>query len=375
MINLNLMGQGMQSEAKPVLYGLLGHLELAREVDFGSLDYYPGIETTEVVHPFEGGLFRHECAIAAYKGILFASWYSNPVHELTGETSIFFSRSCDGGKSWEEPILVATDPEAKILYCPPVFAVSEGKLWLFLNQMVSPDHIHSLDLYLYDEFANRFVAVWSRPIPFKLNTNVYPHPNGGFFMPGRCGEIDGFPNTPAILMSDSVGGEWSIAKIAPDGSLPDGTKYLHPEISAIVSGKEAYLFCRNDASNAPLVYRGDFSAPWTLLTHDIPFVDSKIYSGTLSCGRNYLIGNIMPKSGAKRSRLAVFFSEPGCVLFRKGYLIQNGFSRDLGYGGEQWSYPCAVEDGGMLHVIYSGAVDRCENRAAVHSSLPLDAIR
>ena len=152
---------------------------------------------------------------------------------------------------------VAVEKSGEILYCPPVFAVDDGKLYMFLNQMVRADHIHSFDLYLYDEEQNQFKELWSRPIPFKLNTNAYKLPDGKLILPGRIShEIDAFPITPAVMISDSgkADSEWRLVKIQEDGILPDDSKLVHPEVSLTVCNGKIYAFCRNDQRSVPLLY-------------------------------------------------------------------------------------------------------------------------
>ena len=121
--------------------------------------------------------------------------------------------------------------------------------------MVSADHIHSLDLYVLNTETDAFEMLWSRPIPFKLNTNVVTLPNGKLMLPGRITKMDGFPNTPAVLLSDSgkIDGEWRF-KIAENGNLPDGKELVHPEISVICANEVLYMFCRNDQKRVPIVY-------------------------------------------------------------------------------------------------------------------------
>lgn len=350
---------------------MLPKVQLA-SLDMETLKNYPDAEVHEIFHPEENNVFRHELAIIEFKGVLFAAWYSCPAKELAGETPIVFCRSFDGGKTWTRPETVATDPTGAILYCPPVFGIEDGKLYMLLNQMVAPDHMHSLDLYIFDEEAEKFTELWSRPIPFKLNTNIYTLPDGRLMLPGRIGDLDKFPNTPALMTAEKIDSEWKLEYIAPDGNLPDGTKYVYPELSAILDGDDVWMFCRDDERQVPLVYKGKAGGEWTLYAHDIPFINSKIYSGTLSDGRNYLIGNIWhEKNEYRRAMLAIFFSEKGTMNFTEGYLLQDGYSEELGYGGIQWSYPCAWEEDGKLYVIYTGCVEDNDHRAAVLSILPL----
>lgn len=257
--------------------------------------------------PSEKYAFLHESAIIEYHNVLFAAWYNNRKNELQGETHIRFSLSYDQGKTWSEPKTLVNDESGSILYCPPVFGICDDRLYLLLNQMVAPDHIHSLDLYVYNENNKVFERLWSRPIPFKLNTNVYTLPNGKLILSGRVGNLDGFPKTPAVLISDSgkIDADWRLVKIQQDGRLADGSEFLHPEVSLVINKDIIYAFCRNDARRVPIIYMShDFGESWSgPFSHDIPFHASKIYSGTLSDGRNYVIGNLEPD----RKKLAIFF--------------------------------------------------------------------
>ena len=347
-------------------------LENIRFIDSAvyTLEHDPSVITHTVTMPSEKYGFLHESAVIAYNGKLFAAWYNNRKTELSGETPIRFSVSRDGGMSWSEPETVITDLNGEFLFCPPVFGICGGKLYMLLNQMVSADHIHSLDLYEYDERTGKFGMLRSEPIPFKLNTNVYTLSDGRLIMPGRTGELNGFPDIPAVLISDSgrIDGEWRLVRLQKDGKLADGTRYIHPETSLVICGGRIYAFCRNDAHGVPTVYISEDSGEhWSRpLAHDIPLSASKIYSGTLSDGRNYVIGNLMPD----RKRLAIFFSEPGTMRFTRGILLQDGVSCEFGFG-EAWHYPSACEWDGKLYVIYTVTVSPDNRRGAVISVIDL----
>lgn len=328
----------------------LEHIDLLKNVDTDNLLKINNMKSYTVSLPSEEYNFLHEAAIIEYHGILFAAWYNNKKCELYGETPIRFSISIDKGQTWSKPYEVINDKTGKILYCPPVFGICDDKLYMFINQMVSADHIHSLDLYEYD--GKKFNLKWSKQIPFKCNTNVYSLPNGKLILPGRVGEIDEFPNTPAVLISDSgkIDAEWRLVKIQNDGIIAGDEKYVHPEVSLVVCSEKLYAFCRNDANDTPIIYiSDDFGESWSKpLSHDIPFSNSKIYSGTLSDGRNYVIGNL----DSQRTKLAIFFSKIKSMKFTKGFMLQDGISSSLGFG-DAWHYPSAVEFDGKLYVIYT----------------------
>lgn len=360
------------SDEDRALYGMLEHRTLLTpDIDCAALPAYPGQETHTVCLPNEEFLFLHEAAVMPFHGKLYAAWYNNPEIELNGYTPIRGSVSADGGKSWSPIRIVAEDRSGAILYCPPVFAVYGERLYMFLNEMVSADHIHSFDLYVLEEESGGWRLLWRRPVPFKLNTNVVKLPSGKWMLPGRCGELDGFPATPAVLLSDSgtPDGDWRLVKVQSDRFLPDGCEYVHPESSAIVCGDTVTLFVRDDRRRVPLLYESrDGGESWSGPTsHDIPFSSSKIYAGTLRDGRNYVIGNLHPG----RTRLAVFFSRPGSTVFDRGYLLQDECNAALGYG-VNWHYPCAEEADGKLYIISTVNVDEQNHRGAALTVLPLE---
>ncbi len=360
-----LLRETRLEEKDAILKSMLPECRLCA-CDINGIEKNGSIKTYFVAKPGDEFKFLHEAAITEYNGRLFAAWYNNEKAELTGRTPIRFSVSDDCGKSWSEPVTVVEDKSGKILYCPPVFGKEDGRLYMFLNRMVSADHMHSLDLYIYNEKTNNFERSWSKPIPFKLNTNIYKMSNGKLIMPGRIAEPDGFPQIPAVMISDSgkIDSDWRIINITDKKELPDNSEFIHPEVSLILNENRIYAFCRNDQRNVPIVFLSeDFGESWQgPFASDIPFSSSKIYSGTLSDGRNYVTGNI----GANRKKLCIFFSSGRDVLFDGGCVLQDGFSEELN-AGYQWSYPCAYESGGRLYVIYTVTLNKNNERGAVVS--------
>lgn len=351
---------------------LLKELPLLDEkIDPFQLKKTDKIEEYEIIAPTEEYRFLHEAAIIEYKGTLFASWYNCPSEELYGRTPIRGKRSKDGGKTWSEVEVIIDNGGDVIRYCPPVYGIDGRKLYMLVNEMVAPDCIHALDLLIYNEETDKFEMVWSKPVPVKINTNVYKLNNGKLLLPGRLGKLDEYTDTPCVLISDSgkIDAEWRIVKVLPDKNLPNGDYYHHPENSAIVDGDKVYLFSRNDMGRVPLIYISEdngetWSAP---MRHQIPFSNSKMYSGTLSNGRNYVIGNLQPW----RWDLAIFFTDKNSMVFNTGYLLQE--QKPIGiYSGKQWSYPVAYEADGKLYVIYSAEVSNHFHRGAWVSVVPID---
>ncbi len=325
-------------------------LENIKLLDNNITDINSKFETILVHKPDQQFGFLHEAAIIEYHGVLYASWYNNIKNELQGYTPICGKRSYDGGKKWTDLEILYDDKSEKILYCPPVYGICDDKLYMFVNQMVSADHMHTLDLYVLNNTTDKFELLWSRSIPFKLNTNVVTLPNGKLMLPGRIAKLDGFPNTPAVLISDSgkIDADWRLVKIAENGDLPDGSKLIHPELSVILIEDTLYMFNRNDQRHVPLVYISkDFGEHWSeAIAHDIPYISSKIYAGNLLDGRKYLIANI---DEMNRSKLAIYFTGKNNCFEKRLILFDNTTTKIN--NATACHYPAAYEFNGKLYII------------------------
>lgn len=343
-------------------------------IDKNISEFKHDAEVVLVHEPDDRFGFLHEAAIIEYHGVLYASWYNCPKEELKGYTPICGKRSYDGGKTWTDLEVICENKSGKIMYCPPVYGICDDKLYIIVNQMVAPDYMHSLDLYLLNNETKEFEFLWSRPIPFKLNTNVVSLPNGKLMLPGRIGELDGFPNTPAVLISDSgkIDAEWRLVKIAENGDLPDGRKLVHPEISVMCVDNILYMFNRNDQRKVPFVYISkDFGENWSCAhNHDIPYVSSKIYAGNLSSGRNYLVANI---DEFDRSKLAVYFTDKNSKNFNKKILLFDKENTNI-KNATACHYPCAYESDGKLYIIATVSYSERIRRGAVLFILDLNEI-
>ncbi len=353
------------------------------EYDVASLEMSAAVETFPLQLPDAEYKFQHESAIIVWHGIIFCAWYNCPAYELAGYTPIRGKFSRDGGKSWSEVETIAHDPERKLIYCPPVFGICDDELYLIANTMVGADLIHSMEFYKFDPSTEKFRFLKSEAYPFKLNTNVCTLANGRLMLPGRIAEMDDFPATPAVLISDSgkIDASWRLVKIQPDKFLPDGAELRNPELTAIIQQNVITIFSRNDHRHVPIFYRSyDYGENWgKVMEHDIPFADSKIYSGTLADNRNYIIGNIVSPEipdglFERRSKLALFISEPGTLEFKRNFLLRDGYDPVLDLH-PQWSYPAAYEWERKLYIIYTMSADGDQShRGAMLSIIDLDKI-
>ena len=101
----------------------------------------------------------------------------------------------------------------------------------------------------------------------------------------------------------------------------------------------------------PIVYVSeDFGETWSEpYAYDIPMINSKMYSGELTDGRHYIIGNIDVKN---RSRLAIYFTDDDSAVFTKRVILHDG-AEDAFPTASAYHYPVACEHNGKLYIIYT----------------------
>ena len=83
------------------------------------------------------------------------------------------------------------------------------------------------------------------------------------------------------------------------------------------------------------------------MSHDIPYVSSKIYAGNLSDGKKYITANI---EEFDRSKLAVYFTDTNSNCFNKRVVLFD--KKTAGKeGAVACHYPAAFESNGKLYII------------------------
>ena len=167
------------------------------------------------------------------------------------------------------------------------------------------------------------------------------------------------------MISDSgkIDAEWRLVKIAENGDLPDGKELVHPEISVMLVEDTLYMFNRNDQRKVPLVYLSkDFGETWSeVLSHDIPYVSSKIYAGNLCDGRNYLVANI---DEFDRSKLAVYLTDESGKQFHKKIILFDKKTTNI-KNTTACHYPGAFESEGKLYIVATLGYERARRGAVL----------
>ncbi len=299
-------------------------------------------------------LFLHDAAIVEHKGTLFAAWYNCPVGEMVGSSAIRGRRSTDGGLTWGKVETIAADRSGSgVMYVPIAFLSHAGTLYAFVTNMKGgPDRVVDCEVFVLDEPTDRWESRGHLGQPFLPNSAPVGMADGNLIMAGRMAAQPGdYPVLPAVAIGsgDDPLAPWTCIAVSGDSAIPP-----FPESTAIVDGREVTLFVRND-KGAPILFRSaDCGRTWNgPIGHDVPFGSSKIYAGTLSSGQRYFVANLRDYG---RDLLALGVGRPGEVRFSSVWKLADGLSAELA-AEPQWSYPCATEFDGKLHVVCT-----CEKR-------------
>jgi hypothetical protein len=317
--------------------------------------------------------FLHDTCIAAHDGELHTAWYNCPDREIHGESVIRGRRSPDAGQTWSDVETILADESGEGLHSvPPQLYVDSGKLYCFVGVMVGPDLIRRCDLYVRDDKSGMWQLVGKIADAFQQNTAPVRMANGEYILPGRrSAEIDGYSDMSAVAICDRIDGDWQLVTL-PTGDLckphPETTVYADTDhtmgtelISALV---------RNDGGFPQVFESRDFGRTWFgPISQNMPIGAAKMYAGKLSTGQRYLLSNV--NSDGYRELLTISVSAPDSEQLSRMWSIRNGadWSVEGAKIGSEWSYPSAIENDGMLYVVYTS-----EKRHCAMTAIPVESL-
>lgn len=334
---------------------------------------FPDGATDVMVHRagVDGYNFLHDSAIVSHQGTLFAAWYNCPRAEMVGEALIRGRRSQDGGRTWSGVETIVGDVQNQgILYVPVAFLSHGGTLYAFITNMKGgPDLVHHCEVFVLDEQSNTWVSRGFIAGPFLPNCAPQRLADGNFIIAGRVAEQPGQkPTIPAVAISrgEDLQKPWNVMRLLPTGKL-DGQPIHCPETTVLVEGREVTALVRRERLNSLVFFSHDNGRTWSApCEHNFPMEASKMYAGLLSTRQRYVLCNI--PGGGRRELLAVAVSRPGQKQFSKMWKLRDGADPAL-KSGPEWSYPCAVEADGNLHVVYTSEKHHC-----VLTTIPLKSL-
>lgn len=335
---------------------------------------FPAGATDVMVHRTgaDGYNFLHDSAIVNHQENLVAAWYNCPRGEMVGESLIRGRRSQDGGRTWSGVETIAGDDKKQgVLYVPVAFLSHDGTLYAFVTNMKGgPDLVQHCEAFVLDEKTDTWVSRGFIAGPFLPNCAPQRLADGNFIMAGRMAEQPGQkPTIPAVAISrgEDFTQPWTLVRLLPTGTLDNGQHLPCPETTVLVEGKELTGLVRRERANSLVFFSHDNGRTWSApYEHNFPMEASKIYAGLLSTGQRYVLCNI--PTSRRRELLVIAVSRPGEKTFVKMWKVRDGHDPIL-KSGPEWSYPCAVEADGNLHVVYTSEKHHC-----VLTTIPLESL-
>ncbi|MCL4204783.1 MAG: glycoside hydrolase [Pirellulaceae bacterium] len=319
--------------------------------------------------------FLHDPAMESHRGELFAAWYNCPQQEIVGESLIRCRRSKDGGKTWGELEVIASDTSGDgIHYVPAQLLSHGGVLHAFVGTMQGGhDRIKSCAVYVLDEATSRWQPRGDIADLFLPNCQPIKMADGNWIMAGRSASRFGVkPFIPAVAISqgDDLTGRWNVVPLQTEM-----TSAHCPETTVWVEGSQVVALTRNNTGAAPFVYSSqDYGRTWNAVKeHTLTASASKLYAGHLSSGERYVVFNLpaQGESGFRsRETLVIGVSRPGELAPARIWRVQDRTAPD---SPTAFHYPCAVEHEGRLLVLYT--IGRTTPRQCELAIIPIASLQ
>jgi hypothetical protein len=310
--------------------------------------------------------FLHEPRLEVFENTLFVNFSNAPQFESEPAQIMRGRRSLDGGHTWGDVEIVAggfTDGRRRH-ETAPLLARQDG-LWAFVGRYdYGSKHSLGMEVYRLAADRSRFEPVSDGLVARGFVPFVRPQRlgNGNWIIGGHIRHA----TQAAVAISE--GDDLLRWQVVPIGhNVHPGI----PETALIVDGSRVVALIRPDraermtASVAVSYCDGEDFGPTE--ASDLPVVDSKLFSGTLSTGNHYVIFNATEQDGLPgelpRHRLLIGIMHHGGLgpLMSVYSVIEDTPSSiaaqiaELGEGNgmHAWAYPEAVEHEGTLHVVFS----------------------
>lgn len=333
------------------------------EVDLPKVSELKKVRAERVtIKPFEpekdGYVFMHGVALAKFKGRMYCAWAHNKVQENSDDEEVNYAVSDDDGKTWSKCINGNMKPQNDVAVSHGVFLVHEEKLYFFAPQFKGPigAEMMRMSVYVFDEANEKF-----RYINVAMNERFWPMcepvlmENGNYIMPGIYVASDYRSPDNAAAVAISHGSDilhWDMVKIQRTEDVR-----VWGECCITVNGSNIKMYCREHSGKNKALYSESFNfgQNWSVMDlSDLPMINSKPYSGTLSTGQHYLICSCA-EDISERNPLTIALTEKGENKFSKIYSIDSG---------KKLSYPYAIESDGKLYVAYSSTTEGYNRNSA-----------
>ena len=184
---------------------------------------------------------------------------------------------------------------------------------------------------------------------------------------------DSTPAFPVVLISqgDEIAAPWK--PVLPYDPLnPKSPRIRCAETTVRVNGNEVLIFVRNDEGPSYVFRSENFGQTWSEpFVYPMSVGNSKIFSGKLRDGRNYLVYT-EDRGYFVRSLLVIAVTRPGESQYSKVFKLFEDVDVQIGRGSK-WFYPCACEDGG--HLFVACTLQEPEDfRSVALAKIPIDSL-
>lgn len=319
--------------------------------------------------------FLHDLAVTALYGKIYQAWYNSTDAEICGSSLIRGRFSCDGGSSWSEPFtVIGSINAAEEHYVPVSFFPHDGKLYALITEMVGKNMTISLDLY--EQQADPFEK-WKKVSNvsggFICNASPVRMNNGNYIVGAWIPMKEETPAFPVILISNGadIKKQWRCIFLY-DPLHPQAVKIRCPEISLMADDNKITAFVRNDEGPSYVFISEDFGESWSApCSNPMSIGNSKIYAGTLSNGKRYIVYN-EERGYFIRTLMVIAVMERDSDRFSKVYKVFEDVDAEIGRG-RTWFYPCTCEYDGNLYVACT-LREADGVRSAVMAKIPVDSL-
>lgn len=298
-------------------------------------------------------------AIIKYHNIFYSSWGNSWRGENDDNTILAEKRSDNKGDTWEDYRKIS-EVDIGFGRSHGVYYEHEGKLYVFCPKakydlidaypdlkmesyvMQEDGSYQCLGIVLDEDF-------WPMCEPIKLDDGTLLmaglKTNGGKNAEGAVALCDGKDLT-----------KWEM-KVLPN---PEGFIYWG-ETTVLKASDELIAIVRagGDLHKILISKSTDNGQTWSGLEEsNFPAAQSKMYTGVLENGENYLVFNVAGRGYRDTLAIAV-----GKDKFERIYVIRDGFDAPpLYWGNNEWCYPYAYEDREQhkLYVVYAKDKADCE---------------
>lgn len=319
--------------------------------------------------------FLHDVTLAAHRGCIWEAWYNSTSAEICGSSLIRGRFSADRGEVWSEPFRVVGEAgQAEEHFVPADLFTHEGRLYALITTMTGKNMTVDLQLYVQQEDP---MQPWQRVAKvsegFICNTTPQRMDNGNYIVGAWMPKKEQDPAFPVALISQGgcIEKPWRCVFLF-DPLHPLAPRIRCPEISIVAKGQHVTAYVRNDEGPSYVFESGDEGETWSEpMENTMPIGNSKIFAGTLSDGRPYLIYN-QDRGYFVRTLLVMAVGDRETGRFNRVYKLFEGHDAALDRG-RTWFYPCACELDGTLYV---GATlqETTDVRSAVMAKMPISSL-